>query len=705
MELRRGGASRLRALATDCLPFEMPLEAGTPWLYEWFDSRFVAGNVSGVRVWAGNRKDLLLIALFGATDSVPIYADSTARKVVKIDAERLSQTWRAPASYLVRRDQLRTRQLDLLALGSQLAVAFIYSAHKESILYFGGRSRVSLRFPSRATSPGKHLQSRFKEPRPNRPVSIETTGRRLGTFNSFFAYEKYAFVGEFYDSKRWNALEAHWRYLRRIDVSNCFKSIYTHSFAWATGSDAHSKAHLGAAPMFSQLDFGRAFDKVMQTANWGETHGICVGPEASRIFAEIIFQKLDLEILDRLGKLGLKANNFEVLRYVDDYFIFTREETHIEKVSSVINAVLTEAGFTLNTSKTKDYVTPFTTEISMKKALLKVFLKQALPMKGKLPNYDIREVSVHLKAALVGSENDAQAVGASLSQVELRLRKFLAKRAPKCRNVEKARALAEYAWSFVHSMLYQYLSHPSVSSAMKVVRALRDFRRTSKLYAKLSPRQQHAMEYQADEFLHFAVTRAIQRLVGVPGSEVELCHFLSLASASNLDLSAASGLVGSLVVRLEECVEGGRSPKSNQAGVFLMLSSLKYFMANGRANDEDRTKLLVLCGKFAELLLGNEFLPGDRIKRHASQELFLLAMLECPYIQANQKLALLDKPWVTSVLISEMDLPKPHNVTARRFLKRCIADEAFDNKSLTAFAWDDDDFDSSLFQKEPQFIY
>lgn len=208
MEILRGGASRLRALATECLPYELPLELSKPWLYRWFDSRIVSQQKYSAAVIARSRKDLLLVALIGGGDELPTYASENVPKSIIVDAEAVARRWRAPASFLVRRNRLQTRKLDLLSIGSQILIAFLYANHKEEILYFAGRSGASLRYPSRSTTPGKALKSRFKQQHKIRELTVETRNRSIGTYNSFFAYESYAFIGEFYDSsagKLWKA--------------------------------------------------------------------------------------------------------------------------------------------------------------------------------------------------------------------------------------------------------------------------------------------------------------------------------------------------------------------------------------------------------------------------------------------------------------------------------------------------------------------
>lgn len=693
------------------MPFELPLEVGRPWLYQWFDSRMVRLNGFQIGVLARSRKDLLLIALIADSDGLPMFASDDCERPVALDGEALARKWRAPASFLVRRNRLQTRRLELLALGSQVAIALVYGNQKDSLLYFGSRSRSSLRFPSRPTSPGKHLKSKFKVPDSTREVSIETRGRSLGTYNSFFAYEKYAFIGEFYDSKRWHALEAHWKNLRRLDVSNCFGSIYTHSFAWATSTDAHSKAHLGKLPEFQKADVGRIFDKVMQCANWGETHGICVGPESSRVFAEIIFQKMDLVIHQRLHRKKFTSADYEILRYVDDFFIFSDDLHTVDAVASVIKDVLTEGGFSLNQSKTQDYLTPFTTRISERKASLKVFLKLSLPYEGALPGYDIREISVHLRSTAISSDNDAQAVGAALTQIERRLRKFLRKRAAKCGEYDQARELFSYVWGFAHSMLYQYLSNPSVSSSMKIVRTLRDIRRASELCVGLSGRHRAMLEFESLESLHFAVARAIRRLVAAEDTEIEVCHFLSLASASQVRLSSGNRILSDICDVLDRHLSANDSAKANQAGVFLLLSTMKYFLTDSRASSDNVSRLMSTCGKFTDLLFGSQYLPAGQLKNHASQELLLLALIECPYISVDVKFELLNKAWVVASVRKSLGTADLTERSARRFLRRCLVDEVarqgdgMSGSDIGAFVWSDEDFDEQLYEKEPQFIY
>ena len=73
-----------------------------------------------------------------------------------------------------------------------------------------------------------------------------------------------------------------------MDVSKCFDSIYTHSLSWACKDKKFVKKNLDISSSFADV-----FDELMQRSNYKETNGILIGPEVSRVFAEIIFQEID----------------------------------------------------------------------------------------------------------------------------------------------------------------------------------------------------------------------------------------------------------------------------------------------------------------------------------------------------------------------------------------------------------------------------
>ena len=103
----------------------------------------------------------------------------------------------------------------------------------------------------------------------------------------------------------------------------------------------------------------------MQKQNYNETNGICIGPETSRIFAEIILSEIDRKVEYSLALKGYVAKvHYEYRRYVDDYFIFTNDENVTDCVRSAISLCLLEYKLFLNEQKIEKFNRPFQTQKS-----------------------------------------------------------------------------------------------------------------------------------------------------------------------------------------------------------------------------------------------------------------------------------------------------------------------------------------------------
>ena len=66
----------------------------------------------------------------------------------------------------------------------------------------------------------------------------------------------------------------------------------------------------------------------MQQMNYNETNGIIIYPEFSRIFAELILQRIDKNVEKELYNKGYRyKEDYDIYRYVDDFssFIMTIE--------------------------------------------------------------------------------------------------------------------------------------------------------------------------------------------------------------------------------------------------------------------------------------------------------------------------------------------------------------------------------------------
>ena len=136
--------------------------------------------------------------------------------------------------------------------------------------------------------------------------------------------------------------------------------------AWATnsGRDIYKKTFKGK----NDGTFGNAFDLLMQRMNYGETNGIVIGPEFSRLFSEIILQQVDTCVRRRLEEDSYKlGTDYLCYRYVDDYFFFYSVPEVKKAAMRYFQEELREYKLSISESKTKEYNHPFITEITIAK--------------------------------------------------------------------------------------------------------------------------------------------------------------------------------------------------------------------------------------------------------------------------------------------------------------------------------------------------
>ena len=168
---------------------------------------------------------------------------------------------------------------------------------------------------------------------------VEEVGAEPTKGSSFFAYEPHNFLHKFFESRDLLMLERRFAFYRRLDVAKCFNNIYTHSLSWAIKGKAAAKLEKQARHTFDGI-----LDNLMQRSNHGETHGILIGSEISRIFAEIIFQAIDVRVEANYYETRRVAEerDFSVRRYIDDYFIFQRREGQRIAVQDILELELAD---------------------------------------------------------------------------------------------------------------------------------------------------------------------------------------------------------------------------------------------------------------------------------------------------------------------------------------------------------------------------
>ncbi|NYT24489.1 RNA-directed DNA polymerase [Alcaligenaceae bacterium] len=302
-----------------------------------------------------------------------------------------------PYQYRIKKDSARTTELSIAHPLWQQEVCRFYAQHEGSLLSYCGKSKFSLRHPIALAAlyvEGKNLREKMTSKTGVVESISSDTELNPAHFVSYFTYGRFNLLGRFYSSKEFLRLEKRFRFVRTLDISKCFYHIYTHSIAWQVKDKDFAKNNTEA------YSFENSFDKLMQMANYNETNGIVVGPEISRIFAEIILQGVDLNIQRQLERQGLvEGRDYSIRRYVDDFSIFANSEEVLGEIQSVVVARLADVKLYLNDKKIGTYERPFITPLTLARSELGECLQElegVLAKDGSFEKNELRRLKVLL---------------------------------------------------------------------------------------------------------------------------------------------------------------------------------------------------------------------------------------------------------------------------------------------------------------------
>lgn len=257
------------------------------------------------------------------------------------------------------------REIHIPHPAHQIAISEFLYKNSEIILSLCSISNYSIRYPSGITSYFKEFNGNSISNFINKDMDVNSNNEldnESGFAHSFFTYKSYTLLYKYFKSLEYLSLEKRFKFHGKFDLLKCFPSIYTHSLAWAIKGKEFSKNNQSAN------SFENEFDKLMMQVNDGESHGIIVGPEFSRIFAEIILQRIDVNVEKRLDSLGIMhKSNYRIHRYVDDYFIYSNNESTIELIKKLFSEELLKYKLFQNESKDHLSKRPFITNLGIAK--------------------------------------------------------------------------------------------------------------------------------------------------------------------------------------------------------------------------------------------------------------------------------------------------------------------------------------------------
>lgn len=286
-----------------------------------------------------------------------------------------------PYTFPIFRTPERTRTLSVMHPLQMPVFCQFYERYSNTLLSLCAKSSWSLRRPAAVATNFVDRTNPTKAD-PDVESDVGPGSRDVGqpedillhapAMTSYFAYSMNPYLWGFFQSRDFGHLEQRFSRYYQLDVASCFDSIYTHSISWASrGKEASKRGRTKSVG----CDF--EFDRCMRSVNHGETAGIIIGPEVSRLFSEVIFQEIDARAERECSDAGLNCGiEFAVRRYVDDYFVFCNREDVFLKVQEVLSRCLAQFRMSFNPSKTIEHGRPFVTRLSRAKQALSALVSE-----------------------------------------------------------------------------------------------------------------------------------------------------------------------------------------------------------------------------------------------------------------------------------------------------------------------------------------
>lgn len=146
-------------------------------------------------------------------------------------------------------------------------------------------------------------------------------------------------------------IEATADWLVKTDITRFYPSLYTHSIPWA----AYGKEQVKSNLKIYDGSLADRLDILVRSCNRNQTVGIPIGPETSRILAEIVSSRIDYDFSVHFqtaskDKKGMTSNKVDRLQ--DDWTVGASSLEQAENILSVITKCYREYGLEINGAKT-----------------------------------------------------------------------------------------------------------------------------------------------------------------------------------------------------------------------------------------------------------------------------------------------------------------------------------------------------------------
>jgi len=141
------------------------------------------------------------------------------------------------------------------------------------------------------------------------------------------------------------------------DIRAFFHSIYTHAIPWAIHGKDFAKQNRGVA------HYGNLIDLLCRNAQDGQTIGLPVGPDTSRLIAEVIASAVDVR-LQQEQNIGER----DASRYIDDYTLSSPSGSSGDELLAALRRSVAYFELELNAAKSAVYPTSHRQDLGWQQA-------------------------------------------------------------------------------------------------------------------------------------------------------------------------------------------------------------------------------------------------------------------------------------------------------------------------------------------------
>ena len=669
--------SKERVLFSDVLPYECPIIFSNRYLYRflakylWVGEKKRVDNITWNILKQSKRLDEKDANAFAAL----LFGCYEKGKGIGTLQHRLNALF-YPYHFNIAHKPNKNRTLSIIHPYSQWQVVEFYNQYKYSILYLCNQSKYSLRKPHKIAQYFYYRDRLHRKLLGYESDKVELFFNEYENLKTYFSYEKYSNIYKFYEDYRYQRAEKRFKHLVKFDLQSCFDSIYTHTISWATAGGADKVKVL---PGYHGSWVGDAFDNLMQSVNARETNGIVIGPEFSRIFAEIILQYIDQKVEQELLEEKLcQKSNYECFRYVDDYFLFYNDEKDRSLFMESLTKWLKEFKLQISPSKTEEFERPFITKVTIAKQRIEYLFSHifSTPLWEEVEsNLDVekedeaedensdkdREIldkkfNIYLPANRVNTqikaivkeceieyrdianymlEKMSQRLDAFLNRYEMGLKKYERLMSKEDTNKDEVELLAQgvqrkltsYLVSLIDVAFFVFNSNRQVNTTLKLQKIMNSIVIYAKRYGDFKSNPDIRFQTTSKDIIFKKIQDEIALVLATTDSHRNTLH-------ESLYLLILSKELGSAYLLAPEVVKSFIKKSELQYNLFACII-LMYYYANHKCYDTQKTLLK------EEILKKYRLVPES--ERRCNSELTILTadMMTCPFVDDAYKQSLL----------------------------------------------------------------